>query len=693
MIPITKTDTVGGNATMQGFSIELNNTMFEMISSKVYTDIIMAGIRELSTNACDACIDGGLPIKFDVHVPTILEPHFSVRDYGISMDEETMLGLFSTMGASTKRQSNDQNGLFGIGKLAPLAYAESFSVTSYLDGVRTSYMVTTDDGIPSMILLGKTKTKELNGLEVSYQVKNKDIQAFVDRCEQVYKYFDTRPTTNVELNLDTIEKTIEGKDWYLESTSWGDRNHNKPLVIMGNVAYIVDYGAFDDRSLYSIMNSSIRLEVPIGKVGITPGRESLSLDEKSIAYLKGRFELVKEEATDAIIKTVAPIKNEYERIVAYNKAINSAPHGLLTDTKTPIVKEFKYLGGDRWNKAKRLLNVSDVPSDIVIQFYARGLVTGKNMRDIDRTYEVEDSVKFMIADTRIHHKDAVHAYRDSLSDRSHVILLKPAKWDKNNLKGQLARLKEEIKKFGSPSYELTSTWTPDVTVTSTKGQNVITAKGFTLIRFRYSGLTNVQTYKGQRLSNHDEKLFYYVEASGHSIQDFNEEELNIYLRFKELYDQQNPKAEKFVICGVTKGGMKNIAKDPRFKPIKAAIKKHETEVSFVDKVESHAWRELVSRYDFVDNLLKECPHKDLKQSMNALDAWARENPKRWGDTSTHGFDGYFTCKTLRPNNKLSLKEIKEKFPLLESLLSVNCSIKVKKEDVIHYIKLEGKCND
>jgi len=113
MIIETNNDAVTGNVTMQNFSIEMNATMFNMLSKNVYTDIIAAPIRELSTNAIDACIAANKKPKFDVHLPTMLEPTFSVRDYGNGLSEADLLGLYSTFGASTKRESNEFNGVFG----------------------------------------------------------------------------------------------------------------------------------------------------------------------------------------------------------------------------------------------------------------------------------------------------------------------------------------------------------------------------------------------------------------------------------------------------------------------------------------------------------------------------------------------------------------------------------------------------
>jgi hypothetical protein len=231
MIVEKSKDTAAGNVQMQNFSIEMNATMFNMLSKNVYTDIIAAPIRELSTNAIDACIAAEKTPKFDVHLPTMLEPHFSVRDYGQGLSEGDLLGLYSTFGASTKRESNDFNGVFGIGRMSCLAYATSFEVTSYLNGMKYSYLVTTDEGIPQMVKFGEALTTEPNGLCVSFNVKPSDTSTFSHKAKNIYKYFDVKPNTNTQLDL-TIDKSLEGDGWYIDNSY----SYSATLV-MGNVAY------------------------------------------------------------------------------------------------------------------------------------------------------------------------------------------------------------------------------------------------------------------------------------------------------------------------------------------------------------------------------------------------------------------------------------------------------------------------
>ena len=113
MIMETTKTHIESNAIIKDFNIELNASMYNMLTKNMYNDRILAPIREWSTNAIDACIAANKPVKFDVILPTLLDPIFSVRDYGTGLTEEEIFGLFSTLGASTKRDSNKYTGTYG----------------------------------------------------------------------------------------------------------------------------------------------------------------------------------------------------------------------------------------------------------------------------------------------------------------------------------------------------------------------------------------------------------------------------------------------------------------------------------------------------------------------------------------------------------------------------------------------------
>ena len=267
------------------FSIKPDKSLFQLLTSKVYTNTIAAPIREWSTNAVDACIAADKPVKFDVHLPTESEPIFSVRDYGLGLSEDDLLGLFTIVGESTKRNSNKFNGTFGIGRLSVFAYTSSFTVESFYNGKYYSYAIALDDYIPTAIKLAESSTSEPDGLKLSLDVKFADISKFKTYAKEIYSWFEQKPTFNNSLELHDYSKYVQTSDW-LAGHSAG--------VLMGNVLYPLDHTHVNRLRVPFI------LKLPIGAVAITPGREALSYDTATIKTINTALEKANAELPQAI---------------------------------------------------------------------------------------------------------------------------------------------------------------------------------------------------------------------------------------------------------------------------------------------------------------------------------------------------------------------------------------------------------
>ena len=103
-----------------------------------YSNTRLAVVREISANAIDANREANSAHQIEVKVPNSMSPTFAVRDFGGGLSEEDVFGLYSKYGKSTKRESNNYIGAFGIGKFAPLSYGENFTCVSYHGGLKTS---------------------------------------------------------------------------------------------------------------------------------------------------------------------------------------------------------------------------------------------------------------------------------------------------------------------------------------------------------------------------------------------------------------------------------------------------------------------------------------------------------------------------------------------------------------------------
>ena len=347
-----------GVASSNQFSIAQTSKMFKILSDSLYSDKVMAVIRELSTNAYDAHIAAGNKQSFKVTLPTQANPSFIVRDYGTGLSQQDMEELCTTYGASNKNDSNDFVGCLGLGSKSPFAYTKSFSTASYYNGKKYSYIAAMDEnGVPSLSLFNISDTNEANGLEISFAVKQHDFHEFSTKAKRIYHYFKLKPIieggvhddlSNHEYSFSNV--VIEGKGWrigrYSTDSSKYPSSHNNAdsgiVAIMGNIAYPVDsnkivgedkpesndaiqawnraFGKVDvdnwKNLVREVLGSGLYLEIQfgIGELEMDVSREGLQYTKQVIKTLRERTQdiyLQLKEDMSAKLKTATNLVEAY----------------------------------------------------------------------------------------------------------------------------------------------------------------------------------------------------------------------------------------------------------------------------------------------------------------------------------------------------------------------------------------------
>ena len=81
------------NCTLKetSFSIKASPIAFDILSNKLYSDPILAIVRELLCNAYDShVVAGTTDIPIDITFPNNLENTFTIRDYGTGLSKESI---------------------------------------------------------------------------------------------------------------------------------------------------------------------------------------------------------------------------------------------------------------------------------------------------------------------------------------------------------------------------------------------------------------------------------------------------------------------------------------------------------------------------------------------------------------------------------------------------------------------------
>lgn len=254
----------------QAFNVKMNDKMFETLFSSLYRYKEAAALRETVCNAIDShgmrdrmhrmIASHYAPLtppparhskylapkgtQVVVHLPDDFEPWLEIRDYGIGLplekiigepitaqEDEVLLegnmvvkedeipdsaevigvpgfyegalvfrredgeiirtpGLYTTLFHSTKEEDDDQIGAFGLGSKSPFAVSDSFTVESRMNGkLHRFLMYLNAKRIPTVDLITKDletrdpkpeDTDEFNGMTVKIPVKNARFSAFSD---------------------------------------------------------------------------------------------------------------------------------------------------------------------------------------------------------------------------------------------------------------------------------------------------------------------------------------------------------------------------------------------------------------------------------------------------------------------------------------------------------------------------------
>ncbi|KAI9549447.1 hypothetical protein GHT06_001847 [Daphnia sinensis] len=174
--------TLSNTGGVTSFSIKATAKSFQILSAGLYSNKIKAIVRELSTNALDAHIAiGKAHIPFSVHLPSSMEPYFSVQDYGVGLTEEE----------STKTGSNDFVGALGLGSKSPFSYTSNFTITAVKNGIKNIFTAfISDSGVPNIAKMFSEQTEESSGVEIKFAVdSSSDFHNFANEACNVYKYF------------------------------------------------------------------------------------------------------------------------------------------------------------------------------------------------------------------------------------------------------------------------------------------------------------------------------------------------------------------------------------------------------------------------------------------------------------------------------------------------------------------------
>ena len=299
---------LGGQRIEMSFD---QNSLAHLMSvmTDLYSDPELAVIREYSTNALDAQIAAGVSRPIEVSTPNGLSPFFKVKDYGIGMDADDITNIYSQYGASTKRETDNQVGMLGLGCKSALSYTQQFVLNSVKDGIRYQVAISrTETGSGVMEIVSETETDDPNGVEIVVPAKRGN-----DFSQKAKRFFSFWTPGTILLNGE--EPTFVSGNKVTDKIMMVEQLDSDYLV-MGNVSYPLDrIHRISEANYYN--KYSLVVQIEIGDVNFTPSRESLhytALTEKTLDEIRKDF---KEALKTAIQNDVENAETHIKALEAY----------------------------------------------------------------------------------------------------------------------------------------------------------------------------------------------------------------------------------------------------------------------------------------------------------------------------------------------------------------------------------------
>lgn len=292
-------DTSQGNVEVIGdikefkTSIDPKNLEFitTLLSSNLYSDPEQSFIREIVSNAWDSHVEAG-----NTDTPVIIRfqsenysKSITIRDYGTGLSPERFAEVYCNIGSSTKRDSNNFIGGFGIGKYSSLACSNTVYITSYYNGIAYYYIMVKSGNSITTNLLREQPTTEKNGVEVT--IRNIDNFYIYSQALDYIIFFPNIYVDGISHHSNSV-KLKRFNNFAAASCRVAHK------LLLGNVLYPCNKSLLPkDVACFitAIENTGIVIKFDIGELGITPNRENIIYTSDTIDKISEKIRKAKDE--------------------------------------------------------------------------------------------------------------------------------------------------------------------------------------------------------------------------------------------------------------------------------------------------------------------------------------------------------------------------------------------------------------
>lgn len=333
-----------GDVSEHQISIDAQNLehIISILSTNLYSNPEQSFLREITCNAVDSHIEAGtkepviITFAFD---SASLDYVVSVRDYGTGISPERFKNIYLNIGSSTKRESNDYIGSFGIGRFSALACADMVHITSYYNGMQYQYLMLKNGTKINIDLLCEIPTEEHNGVEVKIHVNSLTLYRralkYLWFIPNVYVNDISQPIPIEQLSVTNFN---ERKLYHFNHFTYNTVDDTKLFVLHGTVLYPIDQSvlpnAFSDSINVNHIWKKVIPKFNIGELEVTPNREQLLYSDKTKKAISERYAEVIKELSTICEQTTSNYQDIFDYYRAVSKVFVPVPIRVVDDNTT-----------------------------------------------------------------------------------------------------------------------------------------------------------------------------------------------------------------------------------------------------------------------------------------------------------------------------------------------------------------------
>lgn len=325
--------------------ISNNGAIFQILSSKLYSDKFNSIVREISSNMYDSHKAANkLDVPFEIN---LTYEYIEFKDFGVGLSEEEIEQIYKVYFNSTKSADNDFIGGFGLGSKTPFAYTNIFNIISKKNGKKLEYICFMDNQFqPNIKKINESEVDmDDTGFTVKFNIANtQDYNEFLSAIQHNFDYYKVKPLFNHKplessQNYNISKKFTKEFDSFkyelslVNNYNYWNQNIN---IIVGNIKYDIDLTkleGFDDRMFY---NYILDIFIPVGSVSLTVNREKLEYDKNTVEFLKNCFASIKKDIIDQLFTIYTTPKNIVERRAIQSHIGSITNNNIFSDLKSRL---------------------------------------------------------------------------------------------------------------------------------------------------------------------------------------------------------------------------------------------------------------------------------------------------------------------------------------------------------------------